>query len=108
VETAQRRTKNELLFREINEGIGEVAEHSRVVQSSPVVFVCECSQVDCTTALELTLEEYRGVRREVTYFLVAPGHANPDRERVVEENPRYAVVEKVRAAGSTARADARA
>jgi hypothetical protein len=106
VPTAQRRTKNELLFREINEGIGEVAEHSRVVQSSPVVFVCECTQIDCTTALELTLEEYRGVRRETSHFLVAPGHANPERERVIEENPRYAVVEKVRAARSIAEADA--
>src|SRR6266567_4294023 len=91
----ERRAKNENVFRRINEGIEEVVEHSRVVHSSPVAFVCECSRADCTTALEMTLEEYKEVRRIGHRFLVAPGHVDFQLERVVEENPRFVIVEKV-------------
>ena len=101
----ERRAKNENLFRRINDGIEEVVEHSRVVQSSPVVFVCECSDPNCTTALEMTLEEYKDVRRNGNRFLVAPGHEDPEVERVVDENPRFAIVEKTGGAGAIAEAD---
>jgi len=101
-----RRAKNENLFRRINDGIEEVVEHSRTVHSSPVAFVCECSRSDCTTALELTLEEYKGVRHNGHRFLVAPGHADPKVERVVDENQRFVVVEKLGEAGAIAEADA--
>ena len=102
----ERRAKNENLFRRINDGIEEVIEHSRTVHSSPVAFVCECSQPDCTTALELTLEEYKEVRRDGDRFLVAPGHEDPQLERVVDTNPRFAIVEKIGRASAIAEADA--
>jgi hypothetical protein len=101
-----RRAKNENLFRRINDGIEEVVEHSRVVQSSPVAFVCECSRPECTTALELRLDEYKDVRRGEDRFLVAPGHDDPLIERIVEENPRFTVVQKLGEAGAVAEADA--
>jgi len=102
---AERRTKNESLFRRINDGIEEVTEHSRVVHSSPVAFVCECSRPDCTTALELTLEEYKDVRREGDRFLVAHGHVDPSIERVVDDNERFVIVQKIGRAGEIAEAD---
>lgn len=102
----ERRAKNENLFRQINESIEEVIEHSRTVHSSPVAFVCECSRVDCTTALEMTLEEYREVRRNGHLFLIAPGHEDPKVERVIDANPRFAIVEKLGEAGTIAEADA--
>jgi hypothetical protein len=102
----ERRAKNENLFRRINEGIEEVVEHSRVVHSTPVAFVCECSRPDCSAALEMSLEEYKEVRRNGHRFLVAPGHEDPQIERVVDVNLRYAIVEKLGQAGAIAEADA--
>jgi hypothetical protein len=101
----EQRAKNESLFRRINESIEEVTEHSRVVHSSPVAFVCECSRIDCTTALELTLEEYKDVRREGDRFLVAHGHVDPGTERVVADRERFVIVQKVGRAGEIAEAD---
>jgi hypothetical protein len=103
---AARQARNENFFRRINEGIEEVVEHSQVVHSAPVAFVCECSRDDCTTAIELTLDEYEEVRQDGRRFLVAPGHVNPSIERVVEENERFSVVEKRGTAGEIAENDA--
>ena len=86
---------NEAVFREINEGIAELVEHSPTIRSSPVAFVCECANGECTQAVELTLDEYQRVREEPTHFLVASGHVAADLEHVVSEGPCYAVVEKV-------------
>lgn len=97
-----RKGRNESLFREINEGIAEVVEHSRTVRSSLVVFVCECSNDDCTQAIELTLDEYKQVRAEPTHFLVVPGHESADVERVVRDEERYLVIEKTGVAGGIA------
>jgi hypothetical protein len=47
--------------------------------------------------------EYREVRREATYFLVACGHWTSLFERVVFETDRYLVVEKVGEAALLAR-----
>lgn len=99
-----RKGKNEAVFREINEGIAELVEHSPTIRSSPVEFVCECANGECTQAVGLTLDEYQRVRAEPTHFLVASGHVAADVEYVVSEGPRYAVVEKVGVAGAIARA----
>ncbi len=97
-----RLAKNEDHFRDINESLREKHVHATVVRSGPLPFVCECASGDCTEAVELTLEEYRDVRRSTTRFVVVPGHVVPDVEIVVETNPRFAVVEKVGEAGDVA------
>jgi hypothetical protein len=100
----ERKAKNEALFRNINEGIAEAVEHSRTVRSSSVVFVCECANVSCTQALELTLDEYHRVRADATHFVVAPGHVDHDIENLVRDDERYLVVEKMGVAGAVAEA----
>ncbi|MCA1697507.1 MAG: hypothetical protein LC790_00800, partial [Actinobacteria bacterium] len=49
----------------------------------------------CTCAIALTLAEYESVRAYATRFVVARNHENPESERVVDENTRFAVVEQV-------------
>ena len=106
--SAGRVAKNEGLFREVNERILELEERfgEREPAESRLGFVCECSRSECTSRIELTTDEYREVRRKPTRFVVAPGHVDPDHERVVDERERYAVVEKFGLAGSIAEDDA--
>lgn len=67
-------------------------------------FICECADRRCNATLDLTNAEYEDVRASSIRFSVKPGHAIPGIERVIEENRRYAVVEKVRTqAGDLAR-----
>jgi hypothetical protein len=42
----------------------------------------------------LTVAEYEAVRARPTRFLLKPGHWQSEVERVVEQNERFAVVEK--------------
>ena len=66
-------------------------------------YVCECALKSCEVAVGLTPLEYREVRREPTYFLVACGHWTSFFERAVFETDRYLVVEKVGEAALLAR-----
>lgn len=58
-------------------------------------FRCECGDDGCSCAITLTLTEYEAVRGDATHFVVARHHENPESERVIEENDRFAVVETV-------------
>jgi hypothetical protein len=97
-----RLARNEDHFREINESLREKHVHATVVRSGPLPFVCECASPSCTEAVELTLDDYRRVRRNPRQFVIVPGHEVSDVEVVVEETPRYMVVEKVGTAGVVA------
>ena len=102
--SAERKAKNEVFFREINENIADLVEHSPTIRSSPVAFVCECAAPDCAQALEITLDTYQDIRSDPARFLVVPGHVAGDVERVVMEGGQYLVVEKIGAAEAIAEA----
>ena len=61
------------------------------------LFRCECGAPKCACAIDLTLADYEAVRAHATRFVIAPDHENPESERIVEENERFAVVEQVTA-----------
>jgi hypothetical protein len=92
-----RAAKNQSLFREVNERIEGLRPGVM-----PIEFACECSNTECATSLPLSDEEYESVRRFPTHFIVLPGHELGEVERVVEQNERYAVVEKFGAGGPAA------
>ena len=81
----------ESLFRSVNERIAETAHDASVDET---LFICECSDPDCTQGIHLTLEQYEDVRSEPTYFVVMPGHEDPAVERVVESERSHDLVEK--------------
>ena len=80
----ERLANNEVLFREINERIAEVAEpHTGSRDEHVYEFLCECSNVGCDLRLPLTLSVYEAVRQDPTHFVVAPGHELPEIESVI-------------------------
>jgi hypothetical protein len=88
------RARTEALFRDVNERIAESAQR---FDADSTQFVCECSDANCTHRVDATLEEYEGVRADGTTFMLAPGHAQHDIEKVVVDRGRFHIVEKIQA-----------
>lgn len=95
-----RLSKNQALFREVNERVEKISEE--ITASGLLSFVCECSNPDCGTQIELTREEYERVRSVPSHFAVAVGHEILDIEDVVEATDRFEIVEKIEAGRSVA------
>ena len=89
-----RLVRNQVIFREVNERIRELADHFE--SNTGVTFICECSNEDCVEFIDLELDDYKAIRSSPTLFLIAPGHETRKVENVVETNDRYALVEKIR------------
>ena len=87
-----REAENETIFREINEWTMEDAVAGVEVDRT---YICECSDIDCSASIDLTLAEYEAVRAEPARFAIAVNHENPEIDRVVVENVRFATVEKI-------------
>ena len=83
-------TRNQSLFRDVNEQIELVASSLSMFHE----YVCECASEGCCERMSLTHDEYEAVRRHPTRFAVKPGHELPDVERVVERHEGYFVVQK--------------
>ena len=81
----------ESLFCSVNERIAETAHDAPVDET---LFICECSDPDCTQGIHLTLEQYEDVRSDPTHFIVKPGHEDPAVERVAESKRSHDVVDK--------------
>ena len=93
MDTRQERVgKNEVLFRDVNERIKDINREMGVTEDAD--FICECGNEDCAVPMTLTMREYEEVREHPTRFAICPGHEILDVERVLEENERFAVVEK--------------
>ncbi len=87
----ERLARRQTLFREVNEGIEELTPK----RDDSIQILCECSDTECLTTLELSKDDYEQVRSEPTWFAIERGHEIPEIERVVGEFDGYSVVEKV-------------
>ena len=87
----RRLARNEVSFRSLNETIERAAEGNGHHRAR---FLCECTDKDCSEVLELTLEEYEGLRKSHSRFLVVRGHEDERIEIIVERNGSYSIVEK--------------
>jgi hypothetical protein len=96
---AERAAKNESLFREVNERIVELTE---TFEAEGLEMLCECSDSVCTKTFQVTVTEYAAVRSGGTRFALMQGHQDPAIERVVEQNERFLIVEKIGEAGEVA------
>ena len=81
------RSANEQLERSCV-GLGSI-DHERFF------FICECGDRACGGLIQLSVAEYEAVREHAARFAISPNHENPEVERVVEQNGRFAVVETV-------------
>jgi hypothetical protein len=88
--------KNQSLFREVNERLKEVGQHTQSVANEEDA-ICECANDECSERLSISQAAYESVRKNPTWFIVLPSddHVFPDVERVVKEEAGYWVVEKV-------------
>lgn len=84
----ERALRTERLFRNVNEAIAENADNGHLH------IVCECDDASCTDRLHVPVDAYAEIREDSSLFVVEPGHANPEVERVVDEGTGYTVVEK--------------
>ena len=84
--------KNEVVAREINEGLER--GHLGSARDEHVRMLCECGQASCDRLVAISIAEYEGVRADPTHFLVMAGHVEPEIEDVVLETDRYVVVAK--------------
>jgi hypothetical protein len=60
----------------------------------PVPFLCECTDDTCMARVDLTLEEYAGIRRHENRFVILRDHPTLAGERIVQEDGFHQVVEK--------------
>jgi hypothetical protein len=86
----ERLAQNEVLFRSVNERIVELDDKWHQFHD----LICECADTACMAVMQMSLAEYRSLRRNRQRFGVLPGHEIPDVEVVVERTDRYLVVEK--------------
>jgi hypothetical protein len=84
---------NEVDARRRNEWIQD-ANDSYGAHDATDDYVCECSDSGCTTPISLSRDEYESVRRFGTHFAIAIDHENPEVDRVIGQNDRFALVEK--------------
>jgi len=87
---------NEALFRAVNEQIESLNNH-HLRGPGDMQIVCECGNPQCVERLPVSTEEYERARKDARRFLVAPGHVEPDYEVVLEEHPKYHIIEKIHA-----------
>jgi hypothetical protein len=88
-EDKQRVAMNEATFRKVNEGMEAGQDDSNLLS-----FVCECGRLNCTKLIQLTREEYEGIRENSRRFAIVDGHEIVEAEEIVERHERYVVVEK--------------
>jgi hypothetical protein len=85
---------NQTIFREMNEWTQEGNDARLGVGPRFDVYLCECSDRRCTEPITLTRQEYEAVRSDAVRFVIALNHENPEIDQVVQENERFATVEK--------------
>jgi hypothetical protein len=78
--SSQRLARNQVIFREVNERLRELADGA---PDGKADYVCECSDVQCAQKIELKS------------FFIVPGHERLEMERVVDELKSYMIVEKI-------------
>jgi len=83
--------QTEAVYREVNEAIAQTAVRFEAIETD---FVCECADPECAHRITAALDEYEAVRSDPTHFIIAPGHEEPDIERIIDRNGEYTVVEK--------------
>jgi hypothetical protein len=87
---AVKAARNQSLCREVNERIESLSE-----TAGDLELLCECADLECTATIKLSVGEYERIRSSQVRFPIAHGHNISDIEKVVEENERFATVEKL-------------
>lgn len=91
--STQQQRRNQILFREVNERVREVAAPLLGARKEGE-FLCECGHEACIETIRLDVEEYEAVRASPHRFVLVPGHQDGEVEATnVQGNGRFVVVE---------------
>lgn len=82
----------ERIYRHVNERIRELERTYDF--GEPLQLFCECDTGGCSAAIAVDPGCYEAVRVHGGRFIVAPGHARPEVEAIVERDPDYWIVEE--------------
>jgi hypothetical protein len=93
-EHADRRIRNELLFRAVNEKLRALNAAFEGFADETAVFVCECSRIGCIEQIELAVDVFDRICGRADTYIVRPGHEAPEVEQVVSQEATYLVVER--------------
>lgn len=100
---AAQAARNDAAFRDANEHIESYADSIGALDGDPLPFLCECADVSCTEIVRMTPAEYADLREQPARFTTVPGHERHESwARVVEQNERFEIVEKVGVAADVA------
>ena len=95
---ADRQSKNEVLFRGLNERVRATTDDLKARSSAGLSdrfeYLCECAEIGCLERVSLSRAEYQHARSSPIWFFIVPGHEIIDTETVIEVNDRFALVEK--------------
>jgi hypothetical protein len=92
-ERERRLSRNEALFREVNDRIERVTETLQATNDT-LRILCECGDSSCAEQITVPMSQYERVRSDPELFFVRRGHVQPEVEYVVERHDDYAVVRK--------------
>jgi hypothetical protein len=98
-ERFERQSRNEALFREVNERIAQLGERGQAWSPDGTDFLCECGEEGgCGLRVRVPLDVYDRVRAQDDRFVVRPGHETPEIEHAIEWTDTYVIVDKIAAA----------
>lgn len=83
---------NEAVFREVNERLAGLVDPG--ADGERLDLVCECGDRECAQRIRAELADYEDARADAAQFLVAPGHAIAEVERVIQKRGDYDLIEK--------------
>ena len=89
----QKLAENQRLFRSANNRLVERVDDLNFDGAS-IPFLCECADPECLGRVDLTVPQYQAVRSDSERYVILPGHATIEGERVVEDNGHFHVVSK--------------
>lgn len=96
--SANRLIRNEQIIRNRNTALKKDLKKqfagTKKAQFAPVSFICECSALDCTAKIVLTIEAYERIHQQKDQFVLAKGHEIEQIESVSRELPAFNIVEK--------------
>lgn len=102
----RRQIENEMIFRRINEKIGDDldsldAEHIEddnfdLMWDDKILlsFKCECSDENCDQRIQIKLSVYKKLHENRNAFIIKPKHQVDSIEKVILTEEDYSVVEK--------------
>lgn len=88
----QRLVENQKISRYANERLSDLVEER--VDGNAVPFLCECADLDCSGRIGLTTNDYMALHVIRNQYVILPGHAMTDGERVVGDDDGYLLVQK--------------